>query len=574
MNGNKQFLKKTVKAAALLLVFWALSGCEDNLLNTSGPSQSDLSELTQPPPRPGPSLTPEEGRIYLQFTRVVGADGYRIYWNTISSPNLQQYMDIPQSQPETNQLVDGYIEGLTNGREYWVWAASMWPDGRSNLSESDHATPRLRPSAPPSGFSASANNEALDLYWTNVPDADSYEVAYSATGEAPEDAETAQFSAWGDGYPVKGYLTGLNKASTYTIWIRSVNNCGKSAYSAPITPQAGTTLGTVGNIDLRPGDGSLRVLFAAVNNASGYKLYHSENSDMSDESSVTVPAGAGQMNVAIPNLVNKTTYWVQVAAVNGGNESSRSGVQNAAPIAKPAVSMSNNSMLLGTAAERFPNEEAGHGDRLSRKKETALGNLVTDAMYEWAVNHKDDAGINVTKIDFAFVNGGVIKVALPKGPITVGTLNHILYSDAMSIITMTGANIKRMFNERVGEVPHNGGGGKGTGAFGQVSKQVHFSIDYKKPLNEKITSLQIYDPGTEKYADFVDTTEYTFVTSTYLIQDNTDGYVPYLGSSSNQKHTGKVIGQAVAEWIYAQDMVPIKPTQIDGRLYINDPAWQ
>jgi 2',3'-cyclic-nucleotide 2'-phosphodiesterase (5'-nucleotidase family) len=211
----------------------------------------------------------------------------------------------------------------------------------------------------------------------------------------------------------------------------------------------------------------------------------------------------------------------------------------------------NNSLqTIGTAAERFPNEEAGKGDRLSRKQETALGDLVADSMYYW----KD-------KIDFAFVNGGTITGALVKGPITNGAVKKIRYYDQMSILTMTGAQVKTLFYDYIAKVPHSGCG-KGTGAFGQVSEHVRYTIDYNNdPRGGVISGL------TLEGEPFVDDTSDIFVTSTRLLNDNTDGYVPILDQGTSRYDSNLIIAQAVAEWIYDQPPVPIEP-KLDGRIVL------
>jgi hypothetical protein len=412
----------------------------------------------------------------------------------------------------------------------------------------------------------SANTGALDLTWNRVSDADSYYVYY-ASGAATLSEETPHIEFYADrDYAVMGYIPGLTNGTNYTVWIRAHNTSGESdGYTrASGTPAAGT-LGTVsGRPGLAPGNERLVVSWDAVKGATGYRLYSSTTSTIGTDF-VAVGAGAGRMTGAIPGLTNGTPYWVWVSAVNGVTESPPSASNNSTPFPPPVLNMNNPSMVIGSAAARFPNEEAGKGDRLSRKQETALADLVADSMFYWADAHKGDYSQN--NIDFAFVNGGIVVAALAAGPIKVQSITRALHpeGDQMSIVTMTGAQVKLLFEERVAQVGHSGGGGSGTGAFGQVSSHVRYTIDYNNdPRGGVMKNL------TFNGEPFNPSANYTFVTNTYLVNGG-DGYGPYLNIGS-PTHTNKLIAEAVCEWIYAQDE-SIKP-ETDGRITLEREVWQ
>jgi hypothetical protein len=478
-------------------------------------------------------------------------------------------------------LVFCKIENLQNGVPYNVWAEALYPDGHSSLSASLSAKPRARPQGKPGAFIAYANDRSLDLTWDEVYDADYYTVYWNAAGgaEPPDDSSHSDFTVDDDPIyrQVMGYIDGLSNGSLYNVWIQARNTSGASNEYAHITgtPSASVSpSGAPNKLFLAPGDTILRTEWNAVRGAAGYKLYYklynsgdawSSPGYMDDATEVSVPAGARRINYAINGLTNGKTYYVRVKAANGG--SMYSELNSEAPKPKPALNMNNPLMHIGEVAARFPNEEAGKGDRLSRKQETALANLFTDSMYYWANKHKSTYGIT-TNVDFAFVNGGVITGALPAGAITVKSITGIAYGDKMSYVTMTGANIKRMFYERVASVPHSGGGGGGTGAFGQVSAQVRYTIDYNyDPRGGVLSGL------TFNGAPFDDNTEYTFITNTWLMDDNTDGYVPYLNNRTSRKDTGLFVAEAVCDWIYDQNFTRISPVT-DGRITLRREVWQ
>jgi hypothetical protein len=567
--AKRHFLSQLRPAAGafclVLFVFAFLAGCDDLLSN---PDTTPDPAVLYPPPNPGPSLTPGESELYVQFTKVEGALSYRIFYSRDSGNPGSSY--VTAYQPE-NQLVDAYITGLTNGVMWYVWAEAWFEDARSGLAGPAEAMPRLRPQTLPTNFQVSANDKSLDLTWGDVTDADSYDVYWSESGGSapPDGAPSAEFT--GGNYAVKGLITGLDNGKTYKVWIRGKNTSGalnNYIYSTG-SPQAGGSPGTpAGNIGLASASERLTVRWDAAPQATGYRLFFNTTKVLETAQINDVVPGAGRMNGSIDGLINDTPYYVWVAAVNGTIVGTPIGPGSETPHPKPALNMNNKSQLIGELAARFTNEEAGHGDRLSRKKETAIGDLTADSMYYWAVkHHTGDEGQKYGKIDFAFVNGGVILGGMAKGPITVGYVCSTYYDgDNMSILTMTGAQIKTLFHDYVAKVPHSGGGGKGTGAFGQVSSHVRYTIDYNHdPRGGVISGL------TFNGVEFVDTTTYTFVTSTYLLDDNTDGYVPIL-SQATRYDTGKLIAEAVADWIYDQDGVPIEP-KTDGRIVLKNEVW-
>jgi 2',3'-cyclic-nucleotide 2'-phosphodiesterase (5'-nucleotidase family) len=251
--------------------------------------------------------------------------------------------------------------------------------------------------------------------------------------------------------------------------------------------------------------------------------------------------------------------------VNSSGESGFSISNNTTPHEKEKLNMNNSTMLIGKAAQRFPNEETGKGDRLSRKQETALGDLVADSMVYWIRKHKAEYQISGS-IDFGFVNGGVITRGLDKGNITVGTVKGLLYGDQMSILTLKGSQILDLF-QYVAQVRHTGGGGSGTGAFGQVSKEVRYTINYTYGSDPTRGDLEGFTLNGEPLGPNKD---YTFITSTYLVEGG-DGYGAYL-QTERYKHTGLLIAQALADYIYDQDMVPLTP-QTDGRITLVGEVW-
>jgi hypothetical protein len=138
---------------------------------------------------------------------------------------------------------------------------------------------------------------------------------------------------------------------------------------------------------------------------------------------------------------------------------------------------------------------------------------------------------------------------------------------------MTGAQIKELFR-LVADVTHSGMGGSGTGAWGMVSKEVRYTIEYPilpegatyfpRPKNEYYHG--VIKEGTLKLngQDFVDGQTYRVLTTHYLAEGQ-DGYVVFVtGPSMTQSAPTIYAWRAVAGYIYEEAEL-ITP-YLDGRV--------
>ncbi|MHB9293242.1 hypothetical protein Holit_02363 [Hollandina sp. SP2] len=163
-------------------------------------------------------------------------------------------------------------------------------------------------------------------------------------------------------------------------------------------------------------------------------------------------------------------------------------------------------------------------------------------------------------VDFVYLNGGIITGAIPKGDITVGTIKGILpyQTDALTILTMKGSAVQELF-DFTAKVRHGGGGGSGTGAWGMVSQEVRYTLDYtgRDDSDALLKDLSINGEALDPKRN------YRIATSSYLY-DGGDGYWMFLEQGGSVKPSGVAVTIAVIDYIYAQDL-PLIP-QTDGRV--------
>lgn len=200
--------------------------------------------------------------------------------------------------------------------------------------------------------------------------------------------------------------------------------------------------------------------------------------------------------------------------------------------------------VVATATDEFV-----FGNRLSRYREIALGDMVCDGTM-WYVTQKLNQNA-----DFAFTNGGNIRAALPKGNITERDIATVLpFDNWLYILTMKGSQVIELF-DFIGSI------NQGSGGFAQVSKEARYTITYDaNGKNGKVSNVTVggkpIDP--EK--------TYRIVANDYVAGGG-DGYV-VLTKSSDTFNTSCTLRDAVVEYVQ-QLASPVDPNSIpDGRITI------
>jgi hypothetical protein len=445
----------------------------------------------------------------------------------------------------------------------------------------------------------------LEVTWAAVEDAFTYEVYYKAAGSGatpPPDTAESMLTVSEPG----AVILGLANDTAYTIWVRARNTAGESAYSRNTgTPQASAQAPakTPDKPAVVAGDGKLTLTWNQVPGVPEYKLYYGTSDNFSAATAVdrTIPASAPTVSAEITGLTNGVKYYVWVKSSNSpGESSSPSPSAEGTPQAKDPINFSNLQFRLGEAAAEyifaqdlppsvfFP-EGRPNTDRLTRVQETALGNLFTDGA-AWYIRktYPDE------NIDFVFLNGGYIDNVLPKGTIMVGSISGITQPDSrrdkFMLLTLTGADLKKFFNDAEGKkteiepgdvsgVVHTGRGGPhNTGFFGVVSKEVRYTLRYYKPPELPDPPEEIsYEDSEPYYHGFIDTENgltingepiddsknYRICTTDYLA---TGEYFTLLyEKGQNKKLIDTPFWHGVAEYIYDQGSITPK---LDGRIKV------
>jgi hypothetical protein len=530
-------------------------------------------------------VTPKDTSLLLQWTKVADAQGvpatYKVFINTADDAAASEVSSVTPNI--AGNLVTATISEfggspLANDTRYFVWVKAYFGSNEAPFSPVTFGTP-VPPAEKPAVVYPTIGDQILWLQWEESPHAFSYDIAYSETdGATPSGTVTTKTVS--SPYAV---LTELNNTTTYYIWVRATNTAGISNWEkiSSIPAAAGTAPSTPIISSVIPGNKRLTVAWNSDPSATSYEV---QWTDGTNNGTLSVAPEIGSVSVKISGLVNGAKYTVKVVAANTAGDS-YSIERTGSPVADTAsVDFDNFEFLLGNAAGEFIFAEllpkspifvnGRDSDRLTRFKETALGNLFTDGV-AWYVRE------NFEDIDFVLLNGGFIDNALTTGPVTVGTLLGITEPDSredtITILTLNGSDLKDLFTF-MADVVHTGRGSSGTGAWGVVSEEVRYTIRYPHFTPEEIAgNVEISREDSEPYYHGIiedgsltihgvpidDNTPYRIATTSYLATGH-EGYLA-LARGRDVENTGIPFWQGVGEYIF--DQKNITP-YLDGRIGI------
>ena len=196
--------------------------------------------------------------------------------------------------------------------------------------------------------------------------------------------------------------------------------------------------------------------------------------------------------------------------------------------------------VVGEATEEFSLFQ--DGENLARYGETALGDLVADAL-KWK------AGTLNLKVDFALTNSGGIRESLPAGKITKGDVLAVLpFDNVLEVVALSGSEVRRLF-DYIASIP------LGNGAFAQVSREVRVVYDSGRVRTLTIAGRPIEDDKM-----------YYMATCDYVAAGK-DGYEAGLENITGRENTSRSLSDVLIEYIQTKGkIIP----RVDGRIKFTD----
>lgn len=185
-----------------------------------------------------------------------------------------------------------------------------------------------------------------------------------------------------------------------------------------------------------------------------------------------------------------------------------------------------------------------NGDRMKlRTSETALGNLIADAML---------AKTKVDQVQVALINAGGIRNGFPLGDITMGhVLEALPFGNTITRVELTGKQLKEVLESGVSMAEQE------EGRFPQVAG-IRFVWDSKLPAGKRVTKVEVKDISG-KFQLLNPTVVYKVATNNFLASGG-DGYRAF-AEGKNILETGYLLSDAIADYIVASS--PLQPKTED-----------
>ncbi|MES2565798.1 MAG: 5'-nucleotidase [Bacteroidota bacterium] len=201
-----------------------------------------------------------------------------------------------------------------------------------------------------------------------------------------------------------------------------------------------------------------------------------------------------------------------------------------------------------------------------RKKETLIGNMISDAL-------KEDFENKNKPVDFAFVNSGIIRYSSSKrasgiykaGDFSADMADEMLpFGDVTVITKVNGKQLKEVFERSVASYP------LAKGNFLQVSKEIQVLVDTtRSPQVLNIENTAIVTPGKRIISIKINNIEidslkeYTVGMPNFIAEGN-DGYVTFKNLSPSLKESiGEDVANLLKEYIIINS--PVTP-KFEGRI--------
>jgi len=412
--------------------------------NTAGASDYSAFETGTPsvsiiPPLAplAPVLTAGNRELIVSWQAVDYASSYEVWVNTFNnSSQAQKINDVSGSSTET------VVTGLRNEITYFIWIRAVNSFGISGFSPSSFAVPSAFLSVPqrPSAPSVSAKNEKeLDLTWTEIDGALSYEIWFSL------DNNISNAQKYGQDHSTSSVtLTSLDDGKTYYIWIRSKNDKGTSDYS-PMS--SGTTIYTLppSKINTAPlivsDNGKLNISWEKTERAVSYEIRIGTSSN--SDNSVKYGNDVEGLSVVISGLTNGTVYYIWIIAKNNVGTSGFSPIANGTPQEKningivpsvPEISVGYGQLFLlwasvadATSYEVWYSTDNNSANAIkinddilsvsSQKQNAVIGGLENGKLYYVWIKAKNSVSIT----GFSSVASGI-----PNFILTVTALNEMI----------------------------------------------------------------------------------------------------------------------------------------------------
>ena len=188
------------------------------------------------------------------------------------------------------------------------------------------------------------------------------------------------------------------------------------------------------------------------------------------------------------------------------------------------------------------------GAAMCRQEECVAGDLMAEALL--AAGRRYNATM-------AVANGGGIRAGIAPGNITLGdVLTAFPFPNTLTVVTLTGADIKAALEHGVGNV----GLTDGTGRFLQVAG-LRYAYNPAKPAGSRVTRVEAAD-AAGRFAPLAPEADYRVAMADFLYRGG-DGYALFAKAGRDVEQDGTPVADLLADWLRRHDPVKL---ELDGRI--------
>ncbi len=210
------------------------------------------------------------------------------------------------------------------------------------------------------------------------------------------------------------------------------------------------------------------------------------------------------------------------------------------PFVEETAQKMNRAVMKTTAA--LPG-----GSTISRKRPTALGQLIADGMVQSLKK-------NGFPCDFAFINGGNIRSGIPEGNVTLGNWFSVLpFKNEICLLELDGKTVREVF-DFVASLPD------GAAAYPQLSKEIQCVLEQLEDGKKSVKEIRINGTPIESERRY-------FLAVTDFVAAGGDNYDALLKRFSFQK-TGAFLLDSIVEYVQTLPQ-PIAP-EFEERLILRE----
>jgi len=250
--------------------------------------------------------------LRVSWTSVTRATSYKVYYITEGLDELKLAGTVTTTSFTHSELT----LNVDDIYYYYVIAVS------DKYGESDYSDFKSivinKPVAPASVVPSATGSSTIDVRWSSVPGATSYQVFYNTTGESGEKKSWANNTYTGTSCSVQN----CSSNTTYYFWVKAVNGFGESDYSpagSVKTLAGGASNAPTGVKAEMTSSDMIKITWNSISNASRYYVYYTTGSPTNEKyrlgsTSVNSILHYQDLNYAVrPN----TTYYYWVTAIYG-----------------------------------------------------------------------------------------------------------------------------------------------------------------------------------------------------------------------------------------------------------------